>query len=139
MKSFEQYLEEGTIKVIQKNIKRAKSLILEANRKLLSLNEKISKIGVKDHNANDYLEHCYDIIMFLIRAELYEEGYTSQGSHEAEVSYLIKLGFKEKEVEFIDQVRYYRNRILYYGKRFDSEYALKVIKKTKEIYEKMCK
>ena len=47
----------------------------------------------------------------------------SNGTHEAEVSYLSKMGFKEKDVLFVDQLRYSRNSITYYGKILDKEYA----------------
>ena len=82
------------------------------------------------------MEYCYDILLFLIRAKLYAEGYSSigQGAHEAEVSYVRNLGIHEKDVQFLDQLRYFRNGILYYGKRLDAEYAEKVITFTKRIY-----
>ena len=75
------------------------------------------------------------MIMHLIRAKLYLEGYftTGQGAHEAEVSYLRKLDIKESEVLFMDQLRYYQNRIRYYGKILDEEYAQKVIEFTQRI------
>ena len=55
------------------------------------------------------------------------------------VSYLIKMGLKEKDVEFADSLRYFRNGILYYGKSFDQEYALKVLDILKSIYESLSK
>ncbi len=74
--------------------------------------------------------------MFLIRAKLFAEGYSSsgQGAHEAEVAFARNLKFTEKEIEFLDQLRYLRNGILYYGKRVDKEYADKVIEFTKKKY-----
>ena len=60
-----------------------------------------------------------------------------QGAHEAEVSYLRELGFDEKDIKFADQLRYFRNGILYYGTVLDAEYALKVIEFTKRIYPKL--
>jgi len=67
------------------------------------------------------------------------EGYlaSGQGAHEAEVSYLIVLGFPEKDVKFADQMRYFRNGILYYGTSLDAEYAEKVVGFTKKIYPKL--
>ena len=64
------------------------------------------------------------------------EGYSSsgQGAHESEVAFMELLGFGEKEVEFTDQLRYLRNRILYYGTQLDGEYAEKVIKFTRKTY-----
>src|SRR3989344_5242833 len=123
MMQFEDYLHEEIVKVVKKDQQRAYSLISEAERKLSSLNERIEKIGVRDDNANDYVEQCYDILLFLIRAKLFIEGYScsGQGAHEAEISYMIKLGFDEKEIKFTDKLRYFRNGILYYGKLLDDE------------------
>ena len=144
LKSFEEYIQEGIVKRAFINKERAKSLLIESERKMLSLDERLEKLGVKNENANDYIEYCYDIIMHLIRAKLYLEGYSTsgQGSHEAEISYLKTLGLAEKEVRFADQIRYFRNGILYYGTVLDAEYAKKVIEFIKKIYPKlkeMCK
>ena len=138
-KRFEEYINKGVVKRVKINKQRAKSLALESKRKMLSLKERLEKLGVKNENANDYIEYCYDIIMHLVRAKLYLEGYSTsgQGAHEAEVSYLRILGFSEKEVQFADQVRYFRNGILYYGTSLDFEYAQKVIDFTMEIYPKL--
>ncbi len=96
-------------------------------------------MGINVDNINDYVEHCYDIIMFLIRAKMYLDGYyaSGQGAHEAEVSYLRKVGFTEKEVQFMDQMRFFRNGILYYGTALDQEYAEKVVKFTKTVHPKL--
>ena len=134
IKQFEEFIAVGVMKKISIDKERAKSLIQESERKLISLKEHIEKIGIKEENANDYIEYCYDIILFLIRARLYLIGYASagQGSHEAEVSYLRKVEFSEKEILFVDELRYLRNGILYYGTRCDKEYAEKVIEFTKK-------
>ncbi|HDD70761.1 MAG TPA: hypothetical protein ENF94_01220 [Candidatus Woesearchaeota archaeon] len=77
--------------------------------------------------------------MELIRAKMLSEGLNASGfgAHEAEVSYMRLLGFREKEVQILDQLRYFRNGILYYGKSFDEEYAEKIIGFTKRIYQKL--
>lgn len=139
LKPFGDFVKEGIIKKIAVNKERAKSLISEADRKMNSLNEQLEKIGVKDENANDYIEHCYNIIMNLIRAKLYLEGYSASGhgAHEAEVSYFRELGFSEKDVQFADQLRYFRNGILYYGTSLDEEYADKVLEFKKRVYPKL--
>ena len=139
LKIFEDFLKEGIIKRISINKERAKSLIIESERKFLSLKEKLEKIGIKNENANDYIEHCYDIIMHLIRAKLFLSGYSSSGigAHEAEISYLRALGFSENEVQFINQMRYFRNGILYYGIALDKEYAEKVVEFIKCFYPKL--
>ena len=139
VKFFEEFIDDGIIKKVSVDKERAKSLILESERKMKSLNENIDKIGIKDDNANDYVEYCYDILMFLIRARLYSLGYSSrgQGAHEAEVSFARNMGFSETEVQFLNQLRYFRNGILYYGTRLDKEYAEKVLEFTKINYLKL--
>ena len=111
LKLFEEYIREGIVKRIRANNERAKSLVIESERKMSSLKERLEKIGIKNENANDYVEYCYDLMMHTVRAKLYLEGYyaSGQGAHEAEVSYLRILGFTEKEVQFADQLRYFRN------------------------------
>lgn len=136
LKFFEEFIKEGIVKKISRNPERAKSLILESERKMLSLNEHLEKIGVKNENANDYIEYCYDLLMRLVRAKMLVDGYSASGfgAHEAEVSYLRNLGFKEQEVQFADQMRFFRNGMLYYGTILDKEYAEKVIEFTKKNY-----
>ena len=139
MKPFEEYLKEGIIRKITRDKDRSLNLKKEATRKLASLNERIDKIGVRDDNSNEYVEQCYDVIMFLIRSHLFNKGYKSQGigAHEAEISYLEKLGIGKKDIIFVDKLRYYRNRILYYGRQFDKEYAEKVIDFLNKIYQRL--
>ncbi len=139
LKLFEEYLKESIVKTVTINNERAKSLIQESERKLRSLNNNLEKVGINVDNANDYVEHCYDMIMFLIRAKMYLDGYcaSGQGAHEAEVSYLRNLGFTEKEVQFMDQMRFFRNGILYYGTALDQEYAEKVVDFTKTLSPKL--
>ncbi len=62
---------------------------------------------------------------------------SGQGAHEAEVSYLRELNFKEQDVQFADQIRYFRNGMLYYGTLLDKEYAEKVINFTRRIYSEL--
>lgn len=139
LKPFEEFVLSGVVKIVTPNPERAKSLIQESERKLRSLHENLEKVGINADNASDYVEHCYDLIMFLIRAKMYLDGYSAsgQGAHEAEVSYLRKLSLAEKEVQFMDQLRYFRNGIIYYGEGLDDEYAQKVISFTKTFYPKL--
>lgn len=139
MKSFEEYLSEGIIKKISPDIEIAENLVQESESKRSFLKMLVEKIEIKNNNANNYLEQCYDIIMLLIRAKLYYVGYKSQGqgAHQAEISYLMNLGFSESELIFIDELRYYRNRIKYYGTRLTRNYALKTLKFLDEIYPKL--
>ena len=139
VKHFEEYRLEGIIKQVNKNKERSRSLVIESERKMLSLKERLIKLGVKNENANDYIEYCYGIIMHLVRAKLQLEGYlaSGQGAHEAEVSYMRVLGFSENDVQFADQIRFFRNGILYYGTQLDKAYAEKVIEFTKRFCQKL--
>ena len=139
IKLFENYIEEGIVKRVTINRNRARSLLIESERKMLSLKEMLKKLGIKNENANDYIVYCYDIVMYLVRAQLCLKGYKASGlgAHEAEVSYARILGFTEKDVGFTDQMRYFRNGILYYGTSLDTEYAEKVIEFTKKMYLKL--
>ncbi len=129
LKQFEEYLEEGIVKKQTPDESRAESLLKESERKSDSLKLILNKIGITEENANDIMEYCYDIILNIARSKMLVKGYGSSGlgAHEAEVSYLRKMGFLESDVQFMNQLRYFRNGILYYGKRFDKEYAEKVI------------
>ncbi|MEK6959955.1 MAG: hypothetical protein AABX47_02195 [Nanoarchaeota archaeon] len=136
LKSFEDFMKEGVVKKVSTNTERAKNLVIESDRKMRSIKIQLEKIGVIEDNANDYVEHCFDSMMNLVRARLYLKGYSASGpgAHEAEVSYLRDLGFSDKEVQFADQLRYFRNGILYYGTALDKEYAEKVLAFTKKMH-----
>lgn len=136
---FEEYLEEGIAKVQSPDFSRAKSLQKEAEESFKVLQKIVEKIGVEDSNANYLIKNVYDIIMELIRAKMLRDGYNSSGSgaHQAEVSYLRKLNFQDKDIEFVDKLRYFRNGIIYYGKSFDKDYAQKVINFLPIIYQKL--
>ena len=135
LKEFNEFLKNGIVKKMSLDINRSKSLMDESVRKSNSLKEQIEKIGVKKENANDYVEYCYDMIMYLVRAKMYEKGYKAvgNGAHEAEVAYLRILKVNENNVLFMNELRYYRNGILYYGTKMDIEYANKVISFSKRI------
>lgn len=139
IKNFEEFIDEGIIKTITPDKQRSENLLMESKRKFTLLKNNIDKLGVNDENANDYVEYCYNIIIFRIRAKMLIDGYSSsgQGSHEAEVSYGRNLNFSENELQLLNQLRYFRNGILYYGKQFDKEYAEKIITFTKKVYSKL--
>ena len=136
IKYFESFLMEGIVKKQSPDKSRAEFLIKESEQSYDYLFELIKKMGVNDLNANDYIKKCHDIILGIIRAKMLIKGYNASGfgAHEAEVSYLRNLKFNETEVQFLDQIRYFRNGMLYYGTILDKEYAEKVIEFTKRIY-----
>jgi len=127
-KEFNYYLKLGIIKKSSPDNSRAEFLTEEAETSLEGLNERIKIIGINNKNANSIIKDCYDIIMELIRAKLFSNGYSSSGNyaHEAEVAYLFELKFDEKIISFLNELRYYRNSVTYYGKILDKEYAEKV-------------
>ncbi len=130
MKKFEYFLDRGIVKEKDADEGRAESLFREAERKEKYLRSVLEKIGVSGENANDIIEACYDVIMGVVRSKMMRKGFFSSGhgAHEAEVSFLFELGFLEEDVFLVDKLRYFRNGILYYGKVFDKEYALKILK-----------
>ena len=141
LKEFREYVKKGIIKKGSIDKSRAEFLINESQNSLEGLKERIEKIGINDKNANSIIKDCYDIIMELIRAKLLLTGYNSSGqySHEAEVSYFKKLGFPINEVLFLNELRYFRNGIIYYGKRLNAEYANKIFGFLNRIYPKIYK
>ncbi|MFA5888444.1 MAG: hypothetical protein WC852_07080 [Candidatus Nanoarchaeia archaeon] len=140
-KDFEEYVKEGIIRKCSVNKQRAEFLIGESNRTLKGLYERVEVIGINENNANSIIKDCYDVIMELIRAKLLLTGYCSAGqfAHEGEVSYLKKAGFPDTEVSFLNDLRYFRNSITYYGKILNTEYAKQAVDFTKKIYPKLKK
>ncbi len=136
---FEEYLKKGIIMRCSVNKPRAKFLIGESQKTFNGLNKRLEIMGIEEDNANSIIKDCYDILMELIRACLLLEGYKSSGlfAHEAEVSYLKKMGFDDKDASFLNNMRYFRNSVTYYGKILPIDYAEKVVEFTKEIYPKL--
>ena len=141
LKNFNEFVEEGTVKKQYSDLSRAKFLAKESEKSYSFLSSIIKTIGINENSANSIIKLCYDTIMELVRAEMLIHGYKAfgQGSHEAEVSYLREIGFSENEVLFANQLRYFRNSIIYYGKILDKEYANKVIEFMHKIYPKLKK
>ena|SRR3989344_9421209 len=139
MKSFNEFIKRRIVIKQAPQISRANDLINESARKEKSLRERIDKIGLKEENANDIIEDCYGVLMPLLRAKMLLDGYNASGysAHEAEVAYLKELGFSDNDMEFMDKLRYFRNGILYYGKKGDSEYAQHVLNFMAKTYKNL--
>jgi hypothetical protein len=139
IRKFDEFIKENIVKKQSIDRSRAEFLIKESENSYNNLLEMIEKLELADINANMFIKSCHDILMELIRAKMLLDGYNASGfrAHEAEVSYMRILGFDEKDVQFTDQMRYFRNGILYYGTSLDSEYAEKVVEFTKRIYPKL--
>jgi len=141
IRRFDEFIGENIVKKQSADKSRAEYLITESENSHNNLMEMLEKIELTDKNANNFIKQCYDILMELIRAKMLLDGYNAagQGAHEAEVSYMRVLGFDEKEVQFADQMRYFRNGMLYYGTILDKVYAEKVLRFTKLLYPKLRK
>lgn len=139
IKDFQEFVREGIIIKQSPDKSRAISLLRESKNSYNVLMEIVNKIKVNDMNANNMIKNVYDIIMELIRAKMLLNGFKSsgQGAHAAEISYLRELNFSESDVQFANQLRYFRNGIMYYGKSFDAEYARKVLNFLDKIYKKI--
>ncbi len=139
IRNFDEFIKENIVKKQAKDISRANFLMVEAQKSYEFLSDVLADYGITEHNANTVIKLCYDIIMELIRACMLNEGYNAsgRGAHEAEVSYLVKIGLNENDVQFADQLRYFRNGITYYGKQFDAEYAKKVLEFMNKVYPKL--
>lgn len=136
---FEMFVKKGIVKKQAVDKSRANDLIEEAMKSYEVLTKFVNKLGIEDISANHVIKNSYDVLMEFIRAKMFLEGFNSSGygAHEAEVSYLRRLNFSEKEVLFANQLRYYRNSINYYGKKFDKDYAEKVFKFLSKIIGKL--
>ncbi len=141
IRKFEEFVKEGIVKKQSIDRSRAEFLIKESENSYNNLLEINDKLKLSDNNANLFVKSCYDVLMELIRAKMLLGGYNASGSgaHEAEVSYLRVLEFNEVEVQFIDQLRFFRNGMLYYGTQLDKAYAERVIELTKKNYPKLKK
>ena len=138
-KDFDEYVDKGILRKYSPDKARARFLISESDKSFKGLKKRLEMMGIDEDNANSIVKDCYDLIMELIRAKLLLDGYRSSGqfAHEAEVSYLKKLGFSDNEVSFINELRYFRNSVTYYGKLLGVEYAKKVTGFAERIYPKL--
>ena len=139
IRNFEDFIKENVVKKQGPDKARASYLVNEAEISYKLLHEMIEKIKIKDGNANLFVKSCYDVLMELIRAKMLLDGYNASGfgAHEAEISYMRILGFNERDVQFADQLRFFRNGMLYYGTMLDRDYAEKVIRFTNGTYLKL--
>ena len=139
LRLFREYLADCVVKKQAPDIPRSRSLSMEAENSYSALLENVEKVGISDKNANLTIKDSYDIIMELVRSKMLLNGFNSigLGAHEAEVAYLRDIGFPAGDVEFANQLRYFRNGITYYGKSFDADYAKKVVAFLKRIFPKL--
>ena len=139
MKKFEEFLDSGIVKKQTPNRERALSLIEEAQKKKRFLEVSLKTIPPEDMNANFIVDSCYDIIMELIRAKMLIDGFNPGTSHEAEISYMERIGFQETKLRFANEIRYYRNGTKYYGTVLSMEYGVKVLTFMEKVYPLLMK
>ncbi len=139
IRSFDEFVKENIVKKQKIDRSRAEFLIKESENSYNNLLNIIKKIRLEDNNANMFVKLSYDILMECIRAKMLLKGYNASGfgAHESEVAYMRVLGFSEKDVQFANQIRYFRNGMLYYGTALDKDYAEEVIRFTKRVYQKL--
>ena len=89
LRKFEEFLKDGTVKKQTSNLQRALSLVKESEIKKNFLDVSMQNIPKDKMNANFIVDYCYDIIMELLRAKMFIDGYNVGNSHEAEVSYIV--------------------------------------------------
>ncbi|MCG2720352.1 MAG: hypothetical protein L6266_06580 [Nanoarchaeota archaeon] len=118
---------------------RADWLFREEEDRKKFLDEAYEKVGMRNDNANYFIENAYDTLIGLIRAQMLLQGFSAsgEGAHEAEVAFLRKLKFTESETRFMNELRYFRNGILYYGKKFDVEYGKRVLEFLSKVYPRL--
>ncbi len=139
IKNFSEFLSEGIVKKQFPDKPRAEFLKNESAQAEAFLAKIVGKFGITDENANTIVKESYDILMSLIRARMLTQGFncSGQGAHEAEVSYLREIGINELDVHLADQLRYFRNGIMYYGKSMDSDYAKKAMDLMKKLKQNL--
>jgi hypothetical protein len=106
--SFEEYISKGLVKKRRKNRRLAKSLLASALDRM-----NFAKSILKD-KPKYALELAYEAVIELIDALLALEGFKSW-SHEANIAFLRKIGFKEFEVRRVNLSRKKRHSSKYYG------------------------
>ena len=137
MKKFEEFIKSRVVVKQSPNKNRADSLLKEAEDKKAFLDLTLKSLPKEKMNANFVANYCYDILIELVRAKMFIDGFNAGGSHEAEVSYLRVLGFSEASIIFMDELRYYRNGTKYYGTILDNDYAKETLVFLNKNYSKL--
>jgi hypothetical protein len=110
-------MSEGIFKV-SKDIVRAKSMIQMANERLNDIIPSFPK-----DKAYKFIEEYYEIIVQLITALMYCDGYKTLGHLEL-IEYLSKNYniLSNNQIELIDRLRKFRHGVVYYGKKVSEEF-----------------
>ena len=135
---FEEYLN-NVVKTIAPDFSRAKALKRDAEQTFQFLKEIIKRMGITDESANTLIKMSYDLIMDLVRAKMFQKGLHArgEGAHEATVAYLRVLQCKEGDVQFANEMRDIRHRIMYRGEKFSKTYAELAVQFLEKMYPQL--
>ncbi len=125
---FSFYLKKGFVKKVQRDINR-KNALLNMARKRIEYSKKLD-------DPNFKLEFIYEALIEYIEAIMAEKGYKSY-SHEADISFLRELGFKESEIARMDEIRRLRHKSKYYGEVIKKEIVEDIEKFILSLIEKL--
>ncbi|MBI2449723.1 hypothetical protein HYV49_05500 [Candidatus Pacearchaeota archaeon] len=135
MREFEDFIENGDVRLQEKNKILASALVKSSEKGLRF----VRKLEINEENSEHIVADIYDITRELIEAKLALDGYKSY-SHEATILFLKKFKqFNESEINFMDNLRKTRNSIKYYGKEASPEDAEKTLKFMNSILPKLNK
>ncbi len=129
---FEYYISNNYVKKRRRDKKLASSLIDSAEDRMHFAKEIVHK---KPRYA---LEMAYEAVIELIDALLAIEGFKSW-SHEANISFLSKIGFTETEIRRLDLSRKKRHSSKYYGVSFSLEESKEEIRYLDKVFNKILK
>lgn len=120
---------EDEIFRISKDFDRAGDLLNISRERMVD----IIKVLPRD-KPYKILEEYYEIILGLITALMYAEGYKTL-SHVSAIGYLSKNYnmFSENQIMIIDTIRKLRHGIVYYGRKIKEEYLINNEEEIKKI------
>lgn len=141
MKDFKEYLQKNIVRTISPDKLRAGDLLESSNKRDEFLGTINKNVAINENNASFFIEQVYDVLIELIRAKMFIDGFAASGNyaHEAEVSYLKVLGFNDFEISTMDRIRQFRNSTKYYGKKYTREEAINALNFIKEFLPKLKK
>lgn len=123
MKKVEDYLKEGRIKKVSKNLGKARSLLERSRKRMESLEER----EVGESHAFQALENAYESIRESIESLMAFEGYKSR-DHVATIAWAAEnLELSESEVNKLHKFRKLRNASRYEAEKITQKQARETI------------
>jgi len=126
--SFEDFVRLKKIRIVGKDIQRAKALVKMSDNGIATAN----RFSVDKTSSSSIFVMYYESLREIIEAMAFSEGYKIY-SHEAFTAYLKKLK-EERIAEYFDRFRKLRNGANYYGEAIDPE----ITKQSKIEIKKLC-